>query len=107
MAHILVEPLDWLQDGHKAHLRETSDRTIRYVDDLDAIREQVGIIQDEGANRVAESIDKNMYLLAIVSAIMLPLGFITGLLGINVEGMPLHGETLTMTLGKFRHLTVA
>ena len=43
---------------------------------------------DPLVNRVAESMNRNMYLLAIVATIMLPLGFFTGLLGINVEGMP-------------------
>ncbi|MGI9354547.1 MAG: CorA family divalent cation transporter [Rhizobiaceae bacterium] len=30
----------------------------------------------------------NTYALSIVAAIFLPLGFLTGLLGINVGGMP-------------------
>ena len=29
-----------------------------------------------------------MYMLSLVAAIFLPLGFLTGLLGINVGGMP-------------------
>ena len=29
-----------------------------------------------------------MYVLAIITSIFLPLGFLTGLLGINVGGMP-------------------
>lgn len=88
MSRILGEPVDWLGERHKAQLREISDRTMRYVEDLDAIRERAAVIQDEVANRVAESMNKNMYMLAIVATIMLPLGFITGLLGINVDGLP-------------------
>jgi len=88
MSRILGEPVDWLNARHKARLRETSDRTMRYVEDLDAIRERAAVIQDEVANRVSESINKNMYMLAIVATILLPLGFITGLLGINVDGLP-------------------
>ena len=33
-------------------------------------------------------LDRTMYVLSIVAAIFLPLGFLTGLLGINVGGMP-------------------
>jgi len=33
-------------------------------------------------------LNKNMYVLSVVAAIFLPLGFLTGLLGINVGGMP-------------------
>ncbi|MCZ4312175.1 zinc transporter ZntB [Comamonadaceae bacterium G21597-S1] len=88
MARILGETVAWLDPHHKAQLREISDRTMRYVEDLDAIRERAAVIQDEVANRVAESMNRNMYMLAIVATVMLPLGFFTGLLGINVDGMP-------------------
>ncbi len=36
----------------------------------------------------SEAMNRQMLLLSVVSAIFLPLGFITGLLGINVGGMP-------------------
>lgn len=88
MSRILGELIDWLDARHKARLRETSDRIMRYVEDLDAIRERAAVIQDEVANRVAESMNKNMYILALVAAILLPLGFLTGLLGVNVDGLP-------------------
>jgi zinc transporter len=88
MSRIQGEPIDWLDVRQKARLREISDRVMRYVEDMDAIRERAAIIQDEVANRVAESMNKNMYMLAIVATILLPLGFITGLLGINVDGLP-------------------
>jgi len=32
--------------------------------------------------------NRNMYVLSIVATIMLPLGFFTGLLGVNVDGIP-------------------
>ena len=37
---------------------------------------------------LAESMNRTMYVLSIVTAIFLPLGLLTGLLGINVGGMP-------------------
>jgi zinc transporter len=82
------EPLGWLGNRDKARLREIYDRVVRYVEDLDAIRERAAIIQDEVANRVSERMNKNMYPLTIVATILLPLGFFTGLLGVNVDGMP-------------------
>jgi zinc transporter len=88
MSRIQGEPIDWLDARQKARLREISDRVMRYVEDLDAIRERAAVIQDEVANRVSEEMNRNMYLLAIVATILLPLGFITGLLGINVDGLP-------------------
>jgi len=32
--------------------------------------------------------NRTMYVLTVVAAVLLPLSFITGLLGINVDGMP-------------------
>jgi zinc transporter len=39
-------------------------------------------------NWLTEKMNQNMYFLTIVATVMLPLGFFTGLLGINVDGMP-------------------
>jgi zinc transporter len=93
LSRLQGESLPWLGNREKLKLREISDRVIRYVEDLDAVRERAAVIQDEVGNRVSEQMNKNMYLLAIISAILLPLGFLTGLLGINVDGMPGSSDT--------------
>lgn len=88
LAKLQLDELSWLDKLRKARLREITDRVIRYVEDLDAIRERAAVVQDELMNRLADQMNRNMYLLAIVATIMLPLGLLTGLLGINVDGMP-------------------
>jgi zinc transporter len=40
------------------------------------------------ASTISEQMNARMYVLSIVAAIFLPLGFFTGLMGINVGGMP-------------------
>lgn len=45
-------------------------------------------LQDAVESRLADALNKNLYVVAIVSVIFLPLGFVTGLLGINVGGIP-------------------
>ena len=40
------------------------------------------------ASRMAEQMNSRMYLLTIVAALFLPLGFVTGLMGVNVAGIP-------------------
>ena len=69
-------------------LRETAERTARYVEDIDAARERALIAQEELNSRLAEQMNRAMYTLSIVAAIFLPLGLLTGLLGINVGGIP-------------------
>lgn len=78
----------WLHSRHRSRLREITDRVVRYLEDLDAVRERAAVIQDELASRNADQMNKTMYVLTVVAAIMLPLGLITGLLGINVGGIP-------------------
>ena len=85
---LLIEPPVWLDDECRMHLRDTADRLLRYVEELDAARERSLIIKDDIANQLAESSNKTLYILAIISAIFLPLAFLTGLLGINIGGIP-------------------
>jgi zinc transporter len=79
----------WLDDMEQMHLREEADRVVRYVEDLDSARERAAVTQEELVNRVSEQINSRMYVLSVVAAIFLPLGFLTGLFGINVGGIPL------------------
>lgn len=61
---------------------------MRHIEELDTIRDKVTLIQEELANRLSEQLNKKMYILSIISAIFLPLSFLTGLLGINIGGIP-------------------
>jgi len=80
--------LSWLDDKQKRQMRECQDTIERYIEDLDAVRERTQIIKDELVNLLSDKLNKNLYILSIISAIFLPLGFLTGLLGINVGGIP-------------------
>ena len=88
MATLRICDLPWIDKGHQRLLAENLDRVTRYVEDLDAIRERAQIVKDELANALADRMNRNMYMLSIIAGIFLPLGFLTGLLGINVGGMP-------------------
>ena len=82
-----AEP-DWLDISHRRKLMESLDRVIRYIENLDATRERGQIIKDELGNALSDRMNKNLYMLSVIAAIFLPLGFLTGLLGINVGGIP-------------------
>ena len=78
----------WLDERVRGRLRETVDRVTRITESLDEVRERTAVVQDELMNRISQRMERTMYLLTIVATIMLPLGFLTGLLGINVGGIP-------------------
>lgn len=88
LGRLIREQIPWLEDDHRAYLREITERTARYIEDLDAARERASITQEELNSRLSEKMSKTMYILSIVAAIFLPLGLLTGLLGINVGGIP-------------------
>ncbi|MBF7073138.1 zinc transporter ZntB [Glaciecola sp. MH2013] len=69
-------------------LRELTDRMTRYVEDLDLAKERAMLLQDELRNRIADQQGVRMYVLSLVTAIFLPLSFLTGLFGMNVAGLP-------------------
>ncbi len=88
LIRLQAEQVPWLDAMDRAYLREIADYTARYVEDLDAARERAGVAQEELNNQMTERMNRTMYLLTIVSALLLPPALITGLFGINVGGMP-------------------
>ena len=85
---MLSERLSWFTTEMKLELREISDQLLRHIEDLDIIRERAAMAQEELASQQGEQLNQRMYVLSIISAVFLPLGFLTGLLGINVGGIP-------------------
>lgn len=69
-------------------IRESANRTRRILEELDAARDRLTAIQDHADAQQAHALARNSYLLSVVAAIFLPLGFLTGLFGANVAGMP-------------------
>lgn len=88
LGRLQIEHPEWLGKEQLISLHENADRLQRYLEDLDAARERAVVIRDELANRLTESMNRTMYALSVVAGVFLPLGFLTGLLGINVGGMP-------------------
>jgi zinc transporter len=79
----------WPLDPHCAGLlRETANRTVRTMEELDATSDRLQATQDHLDILHTTALGRNSYVLSIVAAIFLPLGFLTGLFGINVGGMP-------------------
>ncbi|WP_323845272.1 zinc transporter ZntB [Microbulbifer magnicolonia] len=88
LSRMLVEKVTWFDEGSRIQLREVSDRLLRHIEDIDAVRERAAVTQEELLSRNSEQLNSRMYVLSVVAAIFLPLGFLTGLLGINVGGIP-------------------
>ena len=80
--------IPWLEEQDILRLREAQNDITRFVEDLQALRERSHSVQEEVANILTERLNRNTYVFSLIAAIFLPLSFLTGLLGINVPGIP-------------------
>lgn len=71
-----------------ADFREQANRLTLILEDLDLVRERTMVAQEEFLGILAHEQNTRMLLLSIVAAIFLPLSFLTGLMGMNVAGLP-------------------
>jgi len=78
----------WLDRKNILRLQEAQNDITRFVEDLQALRERAHSVQEEVANILTERLNRNTYVFSMIAAIFLPLSFLTGLLGINVPGIP-------------------
>jgi len=85
---LFQESLSWMTVDQSAQVQEAANDITRYVEGLESLRERCLLMQEEFANLQAEKMNARMYVLSILSGIFMPLGFLTGLFGINIGGMP-------------------
>jgi zinc transporter len=64
------------------------DKLTHVLENLDLLRERALVLQEQFSNLISHQQNSRLYLLAIISAIFLPLTFLSGLLGMNVGGLP-------------------
>ena len=82
------EKAKWISENDKIQLKEIAERTARFVEDIDSARERAAVTLEELNTRLSNRMNKAVYILSIITAVFLPLGLLTGLLGINVGGIP-------------------
>jgi zinc transporter len=88
-----------LFDGEQMiQLRETADRITRIAEELDSIRDRAAVLQDQVAGQRQEQLNQRLLALSVISAFFLPLTFLTGLLGMNVAGIPFAHEPWSFAL---------
>lgn len=83
---------DWLAEEDRLHIREAADRFARMAEELEAVRERAALLHEQLTDLRSEQMDSRSLVISIVAFIFLPLTFITGLLGMNVKGIPYADE---------------
>lgn len=89
---LLTSDSPLLSDQNLRELHESHDRLVRLAENLDELRDNLAVLRDELQGQLSDRLNRHMYLISIMSGVFLPLGFLTGLLGINVGGIPGAGD---------------
>ncbi len=84
--------VDWLSDEDRLHIREAADRFARMTEELEAVRERSALLHEQLTDLRGEQMESRALLISIVAFVFLPLTFVTGLLGMNVQGIPYANE---------------
>ncbi len=78
----------WCSEIEESELIRNLDRLTAVTQDLDLVQERARLVQEEMASRLQETVNRNLYVLSIVTTVFLPITLITGIFGMNVGGLP-------------------
>jgi zinc transporter len=80
---------DWFDEHDRRRIAESIERLQRYLHDIDISKESAVVLMDELRSLALARSERTNQRLTLVATVFLPLGFVTGLFGINVGGMPM------------------
>lgn len=77
-----------IPENSTLRLHELANRAANAVEELDELQGRLISVQEEHDANIAQRQARHGYVLSVAAAVFLPLGFLTGLFGVNVGGMP-------------------
>jgi zinc transporter len=86
----LADPPRWVSEHDRQHLNRATEEFALVLRDVGALQERIKLLQDESATRVAEENNRILFMLTMVTVLCLPINLISGLMGMNVGGIPLN-----------------
>lgn len=78
----------WIDTWALRHFQENYDQITHMIEEAEEARDRSQILNEELANALTSKLNKNMYKLSLITIIFMPLTFLTGLFGMNVEDIP-------------------
>jgi zinc transporter len=96
---ISARPEFWARD-HIEQIRGCRERLDGLAQDIELVGDRARLLQEEIANRLNEATNRNLYLLSTLTTALLPITLITGIFGMNLDGLPWsrepHGFAIVM-----------
>ena len=107
MFRLLNRPPAWLSEDDLADLRHAAEEFSAAVVDAGALTERLKLLQEELSALVNEHSNRTLVILTVVTVLALPINVVTGLLGMNVGGIPLqqHHQGFLLVVGGLTCIT--
>lgn len=77
-----------LIESQKQHFKNCLDTITRINESIEFYLDQINHLLAHIAQEQAQIMNRNTYLFSVIAGIFLPAGFFTGLLGVNIGGIP-------------------
>lgn len=84
----LMNELPTPLNKHNSHIKNSLDTMLRINESIEFYIDQINVFFASRSQHQAEKMNRNTYLFSIIAGIFLPAGFFTGLLGVNIAGIP-------------------
>lgn len=78
----------WIDEDAIEQWHDATETLAFLLDDQSELYERAKLLQEEIASRVAEDTNRNLYVLSVLSAVLLPMTLVTGIFGMNTAGLP-------------------
>jgi zinc transporter len=88
LSRFLHRPAELLEAADRDVLQACNDALGFALEEIAELYERAKLLQEELASRVAENTGRNLYVLSILTAVLLPMTLVTGVFGMNVAGLP-------------------
>lgn len=93
-----IEDLSFFTRRDRMRLREAAGRTARLGDELQALSERAVLVHEQILDTRAEQMNRAMLILAAVTVVLMPLTVISGMLGMNLGGIPFADSPYAFTV---------
>ena len=91
----------------KAEAQLIRDQLGRIVEELSAIDGRAAVTRDEIISQRSDQLNQRVYVLTVLAGVCLPLSVLTGMLGMNVGGVPLSASVAGFWITTLSMLTLA
>lgn len=86
---LLQKPPSWMAEPDVHDLRQSTEEFSVVLSDMASLQERIKLLQEEIAAHVGEQNNRSLFVLTVVTVLVLPINIVSGLMGMNVGGVPL------------------